>query len=361
MSPTKLYASGHNAWKQTMPDVQKQPNDIYSFSQIKGRLFDDIRDIQAFLSHTIFHVAPAGTTWTRPLPQGSMPRALRKLYGPEYNESYVLLTLAGNGKIAAKGHDGNLRMYESARRMLTDVNDCVTYPGVENIKQIVGYEVGFAALDSYGNVFTWGDERFPACLGRPVTADSPADFPHKVPNLGPQASRRVGKIAGNGYMLAAVTLSNCLYCWGGHPGKAPILRGLGTAPHRQNARGKKVLDVGVGDSHLIVLTDDDKIMVIGDNTHGQLGIAADKATEWTEVALELHGAVETIVCVKAGPTNSFIVVASMDPGDDLDYSVDDEDEESDEDDAPFFVGRKRGRESSNDDNAEQDGYSLDIY
>ncbi|KAB5582737.1 regulator of chromosome condensation 1/beta-lactamase-inhibitor protein II [Coniochaeta sp. 2T2.1] len=351
MSPTKLYASGHNAWKQTMPNAKKQPNDIYNFSQIKGRLFDNIRDIQAYLSHTIceilglldiglpyrsladmvgrilVHVVPAGTTWTRPLPQGSIPSALRKLYSPDYSESYVLLTLAGNGKIAVKDHDGNLRMYESARRMVANANDCVTYPGVENIEQIIGYEVGFAALDSYGNVFTWGDERFPACLGRPVTADSPADFPHTVPDVGPQASGRIGKIAGNGYTLAAVTLSNRLYCWGGHPGKAPILRGLEIAPHRQNVRGKKVLDVGVGDSHLIVLTDDDKIMVIGDNTHGRLGIAADKATEWTEVDLELHGEVEAIMCVKAGPKNSFIIVASTDPGDDSDYSDDDDAEE----------------------------------
>lgn len=71
--------------------------------------------------------------------------------------------------------------------------------------------------------------------------------------------------------------------------------------------GKDISDVGVGDSHLIVLTEDDKVMVIGNNTNGQLGIAAEKATTWTQVVVEL-GDESTIMAVRAGPRNSFLIV-----------------------------------------------------
>ena len=37
------------------------------------------------------------------------------------------------------------------------------------ITQLVAYETGFAALTARGDVVTWGDERYAACLGREVT------------------------------------------------------------------------------------------------------------------------------------------------------------------------------------------------
>lgn len=37
---------------------------------------------------------------------------------------------------------------------------------LRNATQVVAYEVGFAALTPDGNVWTWGDSRYPGCLGR---------------------------------------------------------------------------------------------------------------------------------------------------------------------------------------------------
>ena len=40
--------------------------------------------------------------------------------------------------------------------------------GNPQIAQAVAYEAGFAVRSSCGHVVTWGDGRYPACLGREV-------------------------------------------------------------------------------------------------------------------------------------------------------------------------------------------------
>lgn len=44
-----------------------------------------------------------------------------------------------------------------------------SYPAPDGIIQLVAYETGFAVLSARGDVLTWGDERYSACLGREVT------------------------------------------------------------------------------------------------------------------------------------------------------------------------------------------------
>lgn len=44
-----------------------------------------------------------------------------------------------------------------------------TYTVPDGIVQLVAYETGFAALSARGDVTTWGDERYCACLGREPT------------------------------------------------------------------------------------------------------------------------------------------------------------------------------------------------
>ena len=44
------------------------------------------------------------------------------------------------------------------------------FPELADALQVVAYEVGFAALTRDNTVFTWGDGRYPDCLGRKIDA-----------------------------------------------------------------------------------------------------------------------------------------------------------------------------------------------
>lgn len=136
---------------------------------------------------------------------------------------------------------------------------------------------------------------------------SPADHPCLVRDLIDLPTGKIVKIAANGYVIAALTDGNDLYCWGGHAGQEPVIPGLNETPNLVDIDGEEILDVAVGESHLIVLTEDDKVMVIGNNTHGQLGIEAEKVTMWTEVKPDL-GKESTVMAVRAGPKTSFLIV-----------------------------------------------------
>ena len=48
-------------------------------------------------------------------------------------------------------------------------NKSVPLPGLQDIVQLCAYDTGFVALSARGEVWTWGDERYPACLGRETT------------------------------------------------------------------------------------------------------------------------------------------------------------------------------------------------
>lgn len=46
------------------------------------------------------------------------------------------------------------------------------YSGSRITQKLVAYETGFALLAADGCVYTWGDERYAACLGREVTGST---------------------------------------------------------------------------------------------------------------------------------------------------------------------------------------------
>ncbi len=116
------------------------------------------------------------------------------------------------------------------------------------------------------------------------------------------------KIAAGGYTLAALTRGHDLYCWGCHPGRSAILE-LAADPMPVVVEDKDIADVGVGDLHMVVLTTDGQVFVVGDNGNGQLGLGRDVSSviSWTQVHTSLtHG--QVIAGVAAGPRSSFILV-----------------------------------------------------
>ena len=68
-------------------------------------------------------------------------------------------------------HDNQtLHQYPSIRDLLSHKDPSHTF-SLPNVTQLLAYETGFAALSSTGQVWTWGDERYTACLGREPTDD----------------------------------------------------------------------------------------------------------------------------------------------------------------------------------------------
>jgi len=63
----------------------------------------------------------------------------------------------------------NINQYNSLRHIPKKKEDA--FEELETIKQLVASETSFTALSSTGKVYTWGDARYEACLGREVTAE----------------------------------------------------------------------------------------------------------------------------------------------------------------------------------------------
>lgn len=118
------------------------------------------------------------------------------------------------------------------------------------------------------------------------------------------------KVASGGYLTAALTVDNDLYVWGGRPGETPIIAEIEEqTPTPLNIHDHDILDFGIGDRHMIVLTTDRKLFVIGEGVNGQLGSQESMATEWLELTLSLPQGKE-VVGVAAGPKSSFLLVST---------------------------------------------------
>ncbi|OTB05310.1 hypothetical protein M426DRAFT_10636 [Hypoxylon sp. CI-4A] len=201
------------------------------------------------------------------------------------------------------GHD-TIHQYNSSS--VVDPIERQTFSGVGRIIQLAAYETGFVALSQDGHVWTWGDERYSACLGRPVTDSSPAERPGLLEELEELPTGKIKKISAAGYLILAITEGNDLYAWGGHPGRRTLLGDLSGSPMPVTVEENDIIDCGVGESHLIVLTAECEVYVTGDNTNGQLGLPVDEARSWTKVPLHLEP--ESTICgVEAGQRTSFML------------------------------------------------------
>lgn len=140
--------------------------------------------------------------------------------------------------------------------------------------------------------------------------DSPAHLPCIVADLSDLPTGSIRKISSGGYVTAALTSGNDLYIWGGRPGQPKLLEGLSGTPDPVDLEGNDVLDVAVGVNHMVALTTEHKLYVVGANGNGQLGLDVEELSEWREVTLPLNEK-QQILSVHTGYKNSFVLVGNM--------------------------------------------------
>ncbi|KAI0449604.1 regulator of chromosome condensation 1/beta-lactamase-inhibitor protein II [Xylaria acuta] len=290
-----LYAAGFNAWRQLE----------FSPLETSGEEPDDITSFQKVLSDELIEVRCASLTYTVVNTSAGLQRAgsiddiefTRKLLSPT-------AAVAGNGIVAAyDGHDEIVQ--HASSHWPTEAESSQTFSGMHEIIQLVAYETGFVALSRDGKVWTWGDERYSATLGREITTSSPAERPGLVEDLENLPSGKIEKIAAGGYTVLALTEGHDLYGWGGHPAYQPVLDTLSSSPSPVDVEGNDILDFSAGETHMIALTTDGDVYVIGENTNGQLGMLSKGKPKWEKIPLSPGE--EAIVGVKAGQRSSFIV------------------------------------------------------
>ncbi|KAI1471064.1 RCC1/BLIP-II [Daldinia caldariorum] len=293
----ELFATGFNAWRQLQFDNKRdndnsdEPRDLSSFQSI---LKDDFIGCPcSLLSCTFVKTASAGIRNA-----GFMEDISERLKEKLLSSTAAV---AWNGTVAEYDGHGTIRQYSS-----TGTREQQSFSGLGNIAQLAAYETGFVALSHGGHVWTWGDERYSACLGRPVTPSSPAERPGLVEELEDLPTGKIKKISAAGYLVLALTEGHDLYAWGGRPGQESVLEDISSSPTPVLVEESDIFDCGVGESHVIVLSSEGHVYVIGDNGNGQLGLPDSKVYSWTRVPLRLEAG--QVVCgVEAGRSTSFIL------------------------------------------------------
>jgi regulator of chromosome condensation len=146
--------------------------------------------------------------------------------------------------------------------------------------------------------------------------ESPADTPGRVTALDDLPTGPIARLAAGGYLLAALTQGHDLYCWGGHPGQAPLITGLSGEPMPVVVKDSDILDVGIGESHMVLLTHKREVFIVGNGGSGQLGLGhvRESVNEWAEITLPLDED-QVVTGVAAGPRNTFILVRKQAPDD----------------------------------------------
>ncbi|KAI0973138.1 regulator of chromosome condensation 1/beta-lactamase-inhibitor protein II [Xylaria arbuscula] len=292
-----LYAAGFNAWRQLeflpVGNTADEPDDIMSFQKVLSDKFIEVQ--YAALTYTIANTS-TGLRYAGFIDEG---------FGYELEQKLLSSTaaVAGNGLIAV--YDGDSRIIQCTSQVGSTEAQRKTFSGMSDIIQLVAYETGFVALSLDGKVWTWGDERYSATLGREVTISSPAESPSLVEDLEDLPSGKIKKLAAAGYTVLALTEGHDLYAWGGHPAHQPVLDSISANPSPVDVEEHDILDFSVGEAHMIVLTMSGDVYTIGDNADSQLGLPLQKTAKWEQVPLSLRE--EAIVGVEAGQRSSFIV------------------------------------------------------
>lgn len=131
----------------------------------------------------------------------------------------------------------------------------------------------------------------------------PASMPGLVEDLADLPDKIV-KISSGGYATAALTSANDVYFWG-RPGYPEGL--LTGCPTPLDLDGQDILDVALGFNHMMVLTTEHKLFVVGDGGSGQLGEDTESFGDWKEISLPLKDC-NRISKIHAGYKVSFALV-----------------------------------------------------
>ncbi|KAI1325854.1 regulator of chromosome condensation 1/beta-lactamase-inhibitor protein II [Xylariaceae sp. FL0255] len=300
-----LYVAGFNAWRQLefssagdgKGKSSEEPSDVRVFQ----RVLEDspIEVLYASLSCTLVRT-PAGLQYA-----GFPDKSLKTEQHKDKLLSSTAAT-AGNGFISIYDGVGTVVQYTSLSSLNKGETHGRVFNGMKAIIQLVAYETGFAALSKDGSVWTWGDDRYTDALGREVTESSPANKPGMVEDLIDLPSGKIKKIAAAGYMTLALTEGHDLYAWGSHPGRLPVLESISGTPEPVMVEEHDIADFAVGETHVIVLTVNGDIYIVGENTNGQLGLPLERTTKWARISLPLVPG-EVITGVKAGQRSSLIL------------------------------------------------------
>jgi alpha-tubulin suppressor-like RCC1 family protein len=106
-----------------------------------------------------------------------------------------------------------------------------------------------------------------------------------------------------------LTTGNDLYIWGGRPGQPKLLEELTGFPTPVDLDGQDIFDVAVGSHHMIALTVERKLFVVGEGSSGH-GLDTKELADWREAALPLKDS-QQIASVHAGYKNSFVIVENV--------------------------------------------------
>lgn len=367
----ELYAAGGNQWLQLQFGEQEDgkhqddSDDLWKFTCVFCH--GDIHTIRSFSSQTIVYQKQNNKFIKR---AGRAPRDHNALHYLDEN-IYKTFAEANNGHVAVYNPStATITEYSTLQDILLDLegtkgfqykehkhdNICagkpepipserkpdrkVSFTGFPDIVQLLAYSIGFAALSSRGEVYTWGDERYAGCLGREVSDECPASHPSPIPLLSnlPTGPIRHLALCPQSYLLACLTEGNDLYVWCDPRRLPPSLRTLffdsgsdqqangeddfnGPVPVViTDAEGNEVdgiVDVAVGAEHMIALTDTGEVYVIGENGCGQLGLGEEVkyVMKWMKVPLSWDnggdGSKKVVKSVAAGPWASFLIAGEV--------------------------------------------------
>ncbi|KAJ8062529.1 hypothetical protein OCU04_009057 [Sclerotinia nivalis] len=344
----ELWACGFNAWNQLQfdGDLPDEPEDVFTFKQVlkaKG----SIKIIGTSFSACLAAISndassPAERIKVAGHPDGFLQAQLEQITAKSSTQTQQEetpfnisqehsrnATAAGNDKIA-EFTPTNLIQYPSLTSYLTRSNPNFVLP-LPHITQLVSNTTTFSALTQEGNIYTWGDERYPCCVGREINSSNPASVPTHLPTLSSLPTGPIQKLSSSGPLTAALTSGHDLYIWGrtnvpsiipelSFPSPSSSSSPSQFSPSSSNdydpipldIHGADILDFSIGENHMLVLTTEGELYVIGENGNGQLGLGEEekgRCEEWRLVCLDFgEGSRKRCVGVWAGYKCSFVFV-----------------------------------------------------